>query len=605
MTPRRGWGLARWAGASTTIVVTAATLALVGVLGALMVTPAEASDEPTCDAAASVEWQWICSQLGTGTPVTSPSTIAASSNYPSEWTGPVSGTFVLRDVPAPPTSNGSPVVIEEPASLTDAYRGPVSGRVELPPEPGRWIINVLRFTAAGTAQAQLQTVVNADGTFTLDLGSARAPVPGSWGFQVLDSTHGYSQEGATWPQPGVLDGVEVRAVVVTDVAYVVGTTEAHADGTFSFPSSQPGTKLFQLIDTTTGSVLAEYARATGLVRSYDAAVGTPMHGRTFSYDQALALITAEALGDEDVAARLSDGLMRLQTRGGRDDGAFVTSAAALNPEAAQREYRTGNHSIATYALLRRLRDMSPSDTNRPALVAAATRGVEWLLAQQLSGGIMDGLVTGGRGSLRPDGSFDPSITLAWASTEHNLDAWHTLRLAATVLDLDAAEQAATRLEGAILTRLWDPAARRFHQGWQPDGADPTPMLDLNSWGAIFLQRTGRSDMAAESLAHAHDFAVTDSAVTGYAPRLPGSSTAPVWFEGSAGVALAQDRLGLASGAAATLAALATGQLTTGAWPEATRVDGGMDMTKDPAVAATAWILLARQALAGHPTIWDE
>ncbi|RMB60208.1 hypothetical protein EAX62_11040 [Tessaracoccus antarcticus] len=587
------------------MVLTVATFALAGVLGSLMIPSAAASGEPVCDSAASVEWQWICSQLGTGTPVSTTSTIAPDSDYPPEWTGPVSGTFTLRDVAAPATIAGSPVVIDTPVSLADAYRGLVAGHVELPQEPGRWIINVLRTTDAGTAQAQLQTMVNADGTFTLDLGTARAQEPGSWGFQVLDSLHGYVQEGATWPQPAVLDGLEVRAIVVTDTAYVIDTVEVHADNTFAFPSSRPGTKVFQLIDTTSGSVLAEHAPTTGLVRSYDAAVGTPAHGRTFTYDQALSVITAESVGDDALAQQLARGLMRLQSVGGRNDGAFVTSAAALNPEAAQREYRTGNHSIATYALLRRLGDLSPSDPDRPALVSSTTRGVEWLLAQQQSGGIMDGLVTGGSGSLRPDGSFDPSTSIPWASTEHNLDAWHTLRLAAEVLDDHAADRGAARLETAILTRLWNPVTGRFHQGWQPEGADPTPMLDLNSWGAIFLQKVGRADLAAGSLSHAQDFFVTDSAVSGYAPRLPTVSTAGVWFEGSAGVALAQGRLGQGSAAAVTMGRLEAGRLASGAWPEATRVDASMDMTNDPAIAATAWVLLARASLSGHPTIWDD
>lgn len=584
---------------------TMAAIALSGVLLSMTMPSSQASENVIPDPASSAAWQWIESQLGTGTPVTTTSTITASSDYPSDWTGPVSGSFVLRDVSRPSTSNGSPILIEGPQSLTGSYRGLVSGRVELPTEPGRWIINVLRFTDAGTAQAQLQTVVDADGNFTVDLSQAHAPTPGNWGFQVLDSAGGYAQEGPTWPQRDTLDGLEVRAVVVTDIAYVIGSAPAHADNTFSFDSSQPGAKVFQLIDTTTGAVLAEHAPATGLARSFDAPVGTPAHGRTYTYDQALALITADAIGDDALAQPLTSGLLRMQTLGGSDDGAFVTSAAALNPEAAQREYRTGNHSIATYALLRRLRDMAPSDPHHPTLVSAATRGVDWLLAQQQTGGMMDGLVTGGRGATLPDGSFDPSVVIAWASTEHNLDAWHTLRLAASVLDHDGASSGVARLEAAILGRLWDPVAGRFHQGWQPGGADPTPMLDLNSWGAIFLQKAGQPALAAESLQRVQDFAATDSAVSGYSPRTSGSSRTTVWFEGTAGVALAQHRVGEDSAAAATLAGLAAGQLPSGAFPDANRVDDDMDMSNHPAVAATTWMLLAQQAVSGHPTMWDE
>ncbi|MEP6797057.1 MAG: hypothetical protein ABI890_02865, partial [Lapillicoccus sp.] len=343
---------------------------------------------------------------------------------------------------------------------------------------------------------------------------------------------------------------------------------------------------------------------TDLVRSYDAPEGTSTAGRTFTYDQALALITAGSVGDVATGARLAAGLMRLQTASGAQQGGFVTSAAALNPAAAQPEYRTGNHSVATYALLRYLKGLSPRDPKRAQVVVAATRGVAWLINQQVSTGVMAGLVTGGYGGYASDGSFDPGTILGWASTEHNVDAWHTLRLAASVVDDQAADRAADRLDVAIVNRLWDARAKRFLQGWQPEGPDSTPMLDLDTWGAIFLQKTDRLEMAAQALGHAAVFATSDPPVAGFAPQPP--STSPVvWFEGTAGVALAQHRLGQGSAAAATLAGLGAGQLPTGAWPEASRVDPPMDMSATPAVAGTAWILLVRQAHSGRPTIWDE
>lgn len=584
-----------------TLLLTA--LALSDVLGGTAL-PAQAQGLPPVPPSTTSAWRWIRSQLTTGTIVSTPSTITATRQYGADWTGAVSGSFVLRGLPTPPSSNSAPIVVDSPAALTGSYHGVVTGHLTLPAAPGRWIVNIVRLSPTGVEQGNLQSLVSADGTFTLDLAAASGTASGDWGLQVLDATQGYRQEGSTWPQPDTLDGLVVRALVVTDTAYVIGTTPANADGTFSFPSSHPGAKVFQLVDLSTHAVLAEDAPDTGLVRSYDTPSGDPTSGRTFTYDQALALITAEALGDSQTADRLARGLMRLQTTSGPQRGGFVTSAAALNPAVALPEYRTGNQSVATYALLRYLQGMSTTAPDRPEVVGAATRGVDWLITQQVSTGVMAGLVTGGYGSYRSDGSFDPATVMGWASTEHNLDAWHTLHLAASVLDDPAADRAADGAATAIVTRLWDPVLGRFLQGWQPDGPDPTPMLDLDSWGTIFLQKIGRPDLAAQALNHAQIFATSDPPVAGFAPRPP--STAPVvWFEGSAGVAIAQDRLGEASAAGSTLAALNNGQLPNGGWPEASRVDQGMDMTMAPAVAATAWIILAGQALSGHPTIWNE
>ncbi|RKT79757.1 hypothetical protein DFJ68_3235 [Terracoccus luteus] len=595
-----------------------ATWVAVGALGCLaLAAAAPASASPSAasvssaasaaSASSAAAWGWVLSQLGSGTTVTSGSTIAPDREYPAAWTGPLGGSFTLRGRPTPPVVAATPVVVTSPAPLSGGYRGLVAGRVTVAPTPGRWIVNVVRLTATGPAQAGLQTLVAPDGTFTLDLAAAGPVPPGEWGLQLLDANHGYRQEGATWPHPGILDGLVVRALVVTDTTYPVDEVPARADGTFAFDSSRPGAKVFQLVDAGDGSVLAEAAPDTGLVRSYDVPATDPSAGRSFTYDQALALVTADSLGDEGAAATLVRGLLALQTRGGSQDGGFVSSAAALAPAYALPEYRTGNHAVATYALLRHLRSLPADDPRRPALVDAGVRAVGWLLDRQRTAGTFDGLVTGGRGATRPDGGFDADVELPWAGAEHNLDAWHTLSLAARVLTGQAATAsgaAATRLEAAVATRLWDPTVGRFLQGLQPEGPDPTPMLDLASWGALWLERTGRDDLAGTSLDGADTFATTDAGVAGWAPRPPSAAGGPVWFEGSAGVALAAHRLGRPD-ASARLSALSAGQRGDGSWPEATRDDEAMGMGRHPAVAATTWMLLARQGQAGLPTIWDE
>ncbi len=402
----------------------------------------------------------------------------------------------------------------------------------------------------------------------------------------------------------VYRGLSVQAVVVTDTAYVIATVPARADGTFVFPWSRPGTKVFRLVDDASGAVLAEYAPRTGLIRSFDVSATSPLAGRSFAYDQALALLTADSLGHRATARDLARGLVGLQTTDGPQVGGFVSSAAALNPAAGLPEYRTGSNALATYALLRHLQTLPPGSSQHVELTGAAEAGVRWLLAQQVHGGALTGLVTGGHGTFH-DGGFDPGADVPWASTEHNIDTWHALALAGMVLDDPAAAVAAHGLTEAITDLLWDDASGHFLQGRTPDGPDPTEALDVNSWGAIYLAATGRHERAVEALAHTGLFASSTGTVSGYAPRPLGGADPLVWFEGSAGTALAQARLGLSADAASTIGALAPAQLPSGAFPAATRDDAYLEMSSAPAVNGTTWMILATQALAGRRSIWDD
>ena len=164
------------------------------------------------------------------------------------------------------------------------------------------------------------------------------------------------------------------------------------------------------------------------------------------------------------------------------------------------------------------------------------------------------------------------------------------------------------LAAAIVDRLWDDAAGHFRRGLAPDGSpDDTDALDVSSWGALFLRSIGRPDLAARSLAHTAAFASSDAGTDGFRSYYPQPvfPTAPanVWVEGSAGVALAQLRLGAGADHDATMAALAVAAARRRALPYATTADGPTSMTTDAAVAATSWFVLASVAATG-PSIWD-
>ncbi|SHF54428.1 hypothetical protein SAMN05443575_0253 [Jatrophihabitans endophyticus] len=532
-------------------------------------------------------WQWLSRQLGPTTDVTSASTVTATRTYPTDWTGAVTGSFVPRGVTSPVTDTAS-LAVDRPTRVDASYAGVVEGHVTVPTTAGRWIVQAYRDTPTGRRQVPVQAQVDPQGRFAIDLGRATSPPAGRWALGLLDADHAFAPYGTAWPSAVYRNWV-VRASVVTDATYPVDEQPARADGTFSFPTSRPGTKIFQLVDRTSGTVLAEQAPDYGLVRSVAGS------DNVYAYDQALAVVAALAAGHP--ADDLVQGLIRLQ----RPDGGFVEVADVRNPAAAAPVTRTGICAIATYALLRAARAVPAAD--RADVLAAARSGVRWLLAQQRD----DGLLGAGHGERRDDGTVDADAHPGWVSTEHNLDAWQTLHLATAVLpdtdtDSDGAVSPATvrqhadELRDAIVDRLWDAAAGRFRQGIAPDGTpDTADPLDVNSWGALFLHATGHDELAELALRHTAAFASSARRWSGYRAYYPQAAfpdaPANVWAEGTAGVAVAQQRVA-GSDAGSALAALAQLQRPDGSLPCAAVADDRTGMTAAPCVAAAAWFVLA-------------
>ena len=551
---------------------------------ALGVLAAPAAADPVTDPSATAAWNWILGQRGSGTPLTSSSVITPTKTYAASFAGAVSGTFTVSGTTPPAVVNPAAIVVDTPATVSKTYAKPVSGHVTVPPAPNRWIVQAYKDTTSGRVQVPLQAAVAASGTFTIDLGATTNPPSGTWVLGLLDSTNGYAPYGTAWPAAPVYDGWVVRAIVVTDVGYPIGDQPARADGTFSFPSSAPGTKVFQLVDSASGAVLAESSPDFGLVRSY--AGGTTAS----SYDQALAVTTAQALGEDPTA--LTAGLIALQRTG----GGFVDVVDVRNPAGRNGTQWSGNSAVATWALLNRVQAMTGTEPTYAATRQAAIKGLTFLKSQRRTDGLLDAGKSG-----------DDSPSPTWVSTEHNLDAWQAFRLGATVVGDTAAGSAATALAGVIVTKLWDAGAGHFRRGLSGGAPDDTDALDVSSWGTLFLRGIGRADLAAQSLAHTAAFASADGGTTGYRsyhpqPVFP-NAPANVWVEGSAGVALAQVRSGDTTGHATTLAALAALQQPDGSLPYATTADGPTSMTTDSAVAAATWFVLVSVAPTGS-SIWD-
>ncbi len=344
------------------------------------------------------------------------------------------------------------------------------------------------------------------------------------------------------------------------------------------------------------------APSTGLVRSSPATGNEDAAARSYAYDQALALQSALVMDDPATARVLAHGLMGLQTASGEQAGGFVTSALRSNPAAGEPTYRTGNTAIALSALLSYLRRTQAAEPDAPAIREAADRAAGWLLRQQLATGPMAGLLTGGW----DQAGAGPGTRLPFASTEHNLDAWHALARAGEVLDCPRCTAAAAGVRDAILAVLWDPGVGGFLQGMRPEGADRVEPLDVDSWGSIFLDAVGRADLATTSLDRTAAFAVTDRSLSGYLafrpqPAVP-NPVPSVWLEGSFGVALAQARHG-GDGYADTMAGLVAAQRPDGSMPMASSADVDRELSTASSVAATTWFILASRP--HHPdSLWS-
>ena len=573
--------------------------------------PAAITDD---DQARSVQaLAWLESMTNTKTVVTTASTLAPSMAYAPTHTGPISGTFTLTGATYP-IKNDASIEITSPATVPDNYAGVIQGKVLVTPTLNRWIIQVYKRTAGGDVQVAKQALADAStGEFTIDLSDVVSPPTGKWAFGILDSTAGYAEYGTKWPSPMYYDGLEVQQKLVTDGIYDWSTTRALADNTFTFPNSNTGKKLFRLVDTASGDILAEEVEKTGLIRSFkvddvsDPAYGTAFENQSYVYDQAVALFAAIGVDDQELADTLAEGLLHMQQASGPYSGGFVFAAPQLSPTFRDTLIRTGAHAIATDALLSYI-EKYPTVDDVQTYRAAAESALVFIGGALSTSGTTSGLYLGGYGDYSgPSNSFDGSVVIPWASTEHNLDIWHAFVKAARVLgnnDVNYIQKAST-LNIAIVNKLYSTVENRFYQGVQPGDTDTADPLDVNSWGAMQLYSSGQYDEALLALDRLAAFKVTSGGVTGYAPfydsaGYPGAVPS-VWFEGSYGAALALYQVGDYQTYRSLLSTLADGQESDGSFRYATDEDPVYSITTRKSVASTAWFILATT---GRSAIWN-
>lgn len=524
-------------------------------------------------------------------------TITADQAYGYTHTGTMTGRFTVEAAgyPVITTTNLS---LDNEAQAAEGYRGAVTGKAKLP-QPGTYEVRAYLYTDSEYAQPDATVgTVRPDGSWELSTTAVDPDFKGVWHFRLYDTATGL-EVGESWPRPAKYQDLELRYYLETDSRYLQSTQSASASNTFAFTANNNvGHKIFQLVNTKTGAILAEDYRppVSGLIRSYEYLPGMDGYGtsrqqNTYTYDQALALLVAVAANDRTMADELLRGLSQIQVQNGEFAGAFPSSSEQNNPTNVDKTYYTGGNAFVLYALTRYVE--AYGDVNNAT--SMLRNGLSYIDKVRTVSGDAAGLYQGGRG-YRDDGS---PRQITWHSTEHNTDLWHVLERASRVLKDTTLKQKADSLAKAIVEKLWNDQTGRFRQGFQ----DEAQALDTASWGSVFLSAVGEHEKAVRSAANTKAYAHTSARATGFTPYVGRADSVPtVWYEGTYGVALAHAALGDQAELQDVITKSMVGQRPGGGFPYADDADVPNGRSTATSVASTAWFLLATAYPEG---IWSE
>jgi hypothetical protein len=385
-----------------------------------------------------------------------------------------------------------------------------------------------------------------------------------------------------------------------------------ADAVMSAALGDPGSPPGQLAKIATGTPSAGglVARASGassialplqLVRSYQIPADDPLYNSltnwSWTYDSAVAAAAFAATGDQANSTQLLDQLAALQHTDGSIELAFNTTTGDSAPV-----FRSG--TVAWVGLAASTYDLAFGSSR---YLNMEQRSADYLLSLQTD----SGLIKGG-----------PDVT--WVSTEHNLITYVFLSRLASELrsngSTDAAahyQAAATTISAAIDKNLLvsDSSGTHFLEGLN----DPVQALDVQALGAMYLQGTGRPDLAAQVLAYAQkNFAIDNRSVdlskdpdtynmtyaaagpfAGYRPYAGAGAPDLLWAEGSGQMRLAEAALGQDTSALdksiANWSAITSGQGQGPLQANRTYSGNGVQYHVWPASTAAAWTALSRSS----------
>lgn len=326
------------------------------------------------------------------------------------------------------------------------------------------------------------------------------------------------------------------------------------------------------------------------VVSYPESTDPHLKGRSFIYDDALALVWFTWIGDERRAGGISNTLLLLQN----EDGSFGFSYSTGRDGFYNARYiRTGTVSWAAYALAYYGDKFGDSGA-----LAGASRAIAYLDSVKEG----SGLITGGRGRWSADYRlFDPAFLFNVPVTEHQFDAQMAF------MQMKKASSA-KMLEDQIVSRMWLEDEGRFAAASTKEGPDRGRALDAaGAWGGLWLLMNGRNEMAVRSFNYVLlNFKSSDGILTGYRPyldpldgELPQGNEKLIFMEGTLATGLLAFRLGDTIETSEIMATASTLICLTGSGvPYASRNEANFPST--PSVSATLWFLfLDRERSTGN------
>ncbi|WP_256760468.1 hypothetical protein [Cohnella sp. WQ 127256] len=495
-------------------------------------TPQAMATDPHANAALD----WLEKQLA---PVPYPVSIAFDSSYGSSYVGNVSGTVSVSSLPSGYTTRTLPH-IETLATYPLGYSGTVSGTWG----GGLGTLSdykafVFDYTDIGYFKKSVN--LNPDGTWS----AGSVTFLGTPMVALIKNGTIFVTE-ANQPVTQVVDGYEVWVYSVNGTPALQtrvpvktnGTFETHAFPSFDgtnflgwWPAVLAGDKFARVVHTSNEKMMGTTEEhRLDLIRSYYVPLDDPFYNleidrRSWIYDDALAIIAFTAAGDQTRASAILDTLKSLQNT----DGSLYLSYDVYAGFQSDTTVRSGSLAWVGYA--ETVYENAFSDnTYRDLAVNAAN----YLLTMKNT---TTGSIKGG-----PD--------VSWYSTEHNIDSYFFFRDLAILTGSTTYSNAATDVKDALLNYHWNTSENRFNQGI----GDTEKALDAGSWGALFLQAIGRSDLDAYTASYLSNFAVsgssmvlssgstdynmsyqTTAALSGYKPYDAVGAPSIVWTEGTWGV----------------------------------------------------------------------
>lgn len=362
--------------------------------------------------------------------------------------------------------------------------------------------------------------------------------------------------------------------------------------------------------------------------------------RSATYDNALAALAFVITGETDAAAFTLHALARLV----RADGSLWFSYNTANswPNEGDHEsaiVRAGAVAWAGYAFTFYLTHAPPCVADdrgcareRAFFRETAVRLANYSLSLQLDDPAdpRHGLLRLGYGTIelayRPETDEVVEIYLdepaLGISSENNIGAWFFLRQLGQLTGEARWSDAADRIRHGLLRGAWNDEIGQFNRGFHSGGEpDPVKALDCASWGVLFLQAAGEPEKARTALGAIEAFySAQDGDLGGYRPYFdhPIYKTAEVgkyffperprkewrelplvWSEGALGVALAYLRTGQTQRAREIVVGLKALQVEGSGLRYASRAVPHQ-MADVPSVAASAWLVLVAEAMAGNP-----